>query len=173
MLYLQATKKTLRRLGVGNMEFADAGATESALGNWFVNVVSLGAREAFLFMSTRSLLSFPILIGKKAPGPQDMPDFLAHGLALLTNEMKTPTSQAKQLIDGFDTVALCAANDRSIVGSHNAIAAEYAQRIDDAGGLTAANLDKIVGAANTTPRAALKWRTSYEVSIELLAAGVA
>jgi hypothetical protein len=173
MLYLQATKKALLRLGVGSEEFATAGATDSALGNWFVNVVPLGSREAFVFMSTRSLLNFPILIGKKIPGPADMPAFLEHGIATLTKAMKTPSAQATRLIDDLNTVALCASRDKSIVTIHNAISAEYRQRVEHAGGIYAADLGRIIDATNTTPRATLEWRTSYEVSAELLAASVA
>ena len=59
MLYLQSTKKALSRLGLGKEKLGAPGVTQSAMGNWFVNVVPIGGREAYLFMSTRSLLSFP------------------------------------------------------------------------------------------------------------------
>ena len=173
MLHLQATKKALHRLGLSREKLAAPGKTDSALGNWFVNVVPLGGREAFLFMSTRSLLSFPILIGQKIPEPADMSAFLEHGLTSLTKAMKTPRSQASLLLQDLDTVALCASTDKSFVGVYSAIAGEYFQRVEHEGGLAKANLDAVIMAAKTTPRAPLEWRTSYDVSAELLAASVA
>ena len=173
MLYLQATKKALHRLGLGREELAAPGQTDSALGNWFVNVVPLGDREAFLFMSTRSLLSFPILIGQRIPEPADMSAFLEHGLTTLTKAMKTPRNQVSLLLQELKTVALCSSKDKSFIGVYSAIAGEYFQRVELAGGLANADLGAVILSANTAPRATLEWRTSFEVSAELLAASVA
>jgi hypothetical protein len=65
VLYLQATKKALSRLGLASANLPGPGSTESALGNWFVSIAPMGGRDAYLFMSTRSLLSFPVMIGKR------------------------------------------------------------------------------------------------------------
>ena len=173
MLYLQATKKALRVLDLQSEDLHPAGDTGSALGNWLVNVVPVGGRDAFLFMSTRSLLSFPILIGKLNPEPADLPSFLEHGVTQLTQAMKTPRNQVSMLMQDLASIALCASKDNSLVGVHSGISADYFHRIVRAGGLAKANLGDIISAVNSAPRATLGWRNSFEVSIELLAASEA
>jgi hypothetical protein len=173
MLYLQATKKALHHLGLGGEKLAAAGKTESALGNWFLNLVPLGDREALLFMSARSLLSFPILLGQRVPGPADMPTFLEYGITLLTDSLKTPRVQSSLLLQDLDSVALCASNDRALVGVFSSIAGEYFRRVESAGGLAQADLGAVIMDTNHAPRATLAWRNACEVSSELLAASVA
>ena len=106
MLHLQATKKALTRLGLGREDLGGPGSTQSALGNWFVNVVPMGGREAYLFMSTKSLLSFPIMIGTIEPQAQDMPAFLEHGIRLLCHNLKVPMSQCTLLLQDLQDIAL-------------------------------------------------------------------
>ena len=172
-LYLQATKKALARLGLGREELAGPEATNSALGNWLVNVVPIGGREAYLFMSTRSLLNFPIFIGRQEPQPGDMLTFLEHGVTMLLKSQKVPRLQSSQLIQDFSDIALCRNLDRSLLGVHNAIANEYFHRFEVRGRFSQVDLGEVVHAANSAPRATLHWKNSFEVTHELLAASAA
>ena len=173
MLYLQATKKALTRLGLGREELPGPGSTESALGNWFVNVVPMGGREAYLFMSTRSLLSFPILIGKLEPNPGDMLLFLEHGITMLTKSMKTPRSQSSLLLQDLSEIALCGNQDKALIGVYSAIANDYFQLLAHQGNLPKVDIASVIAAVDSQPRATLDWANSFEVSRELLAASVA
>ena len=160
-------------MGLGREKLSGPGTTQSALGNWFVNVVPMGGREAFLFMSTRSLLSFPIMIGKLEPGPQDLAPFLNHGITMLIQSMKVPRSQASLLQQDLAEVAICSNLDKSLIGIHSAIANEYFQRLSEAGSGATADISTVVAEANSTPRATLNWSNSFEVTRELLTASVA
>jgi hypothetical protein len=160
-------------VGLGREKLSGPGTTQSALGNWFVNVVPMGGREAFLFMSTRSLLSFPIMVGKLEPGPQDLAPFLNHGITMLIQSMKVPRSQARLLQQDLTEVAICSNLDKSLIGIHSAIANEYFQRLSEAGSGGTADISTVVAEANSTPRATLNWSNSFEVTRELLAASVA
>jgi hypothetical protein len=173
VLYLQSTRKALTRLGLGRDTLPGAGATDSALGNWFVNVVPLGGREAYLFMSTQSLLSFPIMIGQHEPGPEDMQEFLQHGVSQLMKSLKIPRVQSTQLLQDLSEMVLCINTDRALVGVHSAIANEYFQRFAEHDHLPRTDIGSVIMEANTTPRATLKWRHSFEVTVQLLAASVA
>ncbi len=173
MLYLQATKKALTRVGLGREKLSGPGATQSVLGNWFVNVVPMGGREALLFMSTRSLLSFPIMIGKLEPGPEDLAPFLNHGITTLIQSMKVPRSQSSLLEQDLTQVAICSNLDRSLIGIHSAIANEYFQRLSEADNGSKADIGAVIAETNSTPRATLNWGNSFEVTRELLAASVA
>ena len=173
MLCLQSTKKALTRLGFGHEKLSGPGSTKSALGNWFVNVVPMGGREAFLFMSTRSLLSFPIMIGTFRPGPDDMPAFLEHGITMLMKSMQVPRRQSSLLFQDLAKVVLCTNMDKSLVGVHSAIANEYFQRLAEQDDLPDVEIGAVIAATNSTPRATLDWSNSFEVSRELLSASVA
>ena len=94
MVYLQATQNARAYLGLSRQPFDAAKETQSALGNWLLNIVPVGQRTALLFMSAKSLLSFPILIGRQQPTPEDIPGFMTHGLTQLMKSMKTPRAQS-------------------------------------------------------------------------------
>jgi hypothetical protein len=168
MLYLQATQKARDALGIGREPLHPPGQTTSALGNWLLNIVPIGRRQAFLFMSGRSLLSFPIMIGKQQPTLQDMPAFLSHGLKQLTQAMRAPQKKVSLLLQGLDEVAVCKATDKSLLGAFSAVAADYFHRVESEGGLAKAEIGAIVSAVNSTPRQLLGYKNSFEVSLELL-----
>jgi hypothetical protein len=168
MLYLQATQKARDALGIGKEALYPPGQTSSALGNWMVNLVAIGNRQAFLFMSGRSLLSFPIMIGAKQPSLQDMPAFLSHGLKQLTETMEVPSKNLSRLLKDFDEIALCKAIDKSLLGAFRAVAADYAHRVNAEGGVAQANIGAIISAVNSMPRKMLGYKNSFEISSELL-----
>ena len=144
MLYLQATVKARDALGIGREPLHPPGATTSALGNWMLNVVPIGGRQAFLFMSSRSLLSFPIMIGQRQPSLHDMPSFLSHGLELLVQGMGAPKRTTTRLLKDLDEIRVCKAVDKSQLGVFSAIAADYFHRVNAEGGFTNAVLGAII-----------------------------
>ena len=171
VLYLQATKSARDELGVGRVELAAAGRTDSKLGNWLVNVVPMADRYTFLFVSTRSLLSFPIFIGQKQATPDDMPNFLAHGVCQLLPSFGIAKSSIATLVSDFDQVALCKATNKAELGVHAAIANDYFQLAERSG--KRLDLDAVVHEVNSRPRSSLGWRFASEVTQELLAASEA
>ncbi len=169
MIYLALTKKTLRVLGSERTPLEAQGSTSSRLGNWLVNVVPLADREMFLFMSTRSLLNFPIFIGKMTPELADMLTFLHTGIERLTRDLPVPKSAVSTLLEDLNEVRLCASSDKSAVGVLSGISAEYSHRVAMAHeARRQVNVDELVRLANETPRATLDFRTSFEVTTELL-----
>jgi hypothetical protein len=168
MLYLQATQKARDALGIGKEPLNPPEQTTSVLGNWMVNIVPIGNRQAFLFMSSRSLLSFPIMIGVKQPSLQDMPAFLSHGLKQLSQAMKVPSKKLSLLLKDFDEIAVCKAIDKPLLGAFRAVAADYDHRVNAEGGVAKANIGAIIFDVNSTPRQMLEYKNSFEVSSELL-----
>jgi hypothetical protein len=155
-------------LGLGKEELRLAPVAESILGNWSVNYIPIGSSKALLFMSDRSLLSFPILEGKVPFQMQDMPTFLGHGLSQLMKMANLQeASFAKVLID-MGEVAITKTGSQSILGLQRALAQDYDHLVCQAGGVQRANLGSIIAAVNQTPRAKLKFATSFEVARELL-----
>ena len=117
MIYLQATKKVLVALGLDTDSLGPPGETVVPFGNWIVNLIQIGERHAYLFVSCRTLLSFPIMIGKQVPVLQDMPSFLNHGLVQLAQSLKFSESNIELLTIGLDRIAFCANEDKSILGN--------------------------------------------------------
>jgi hypothetical protein len=166
VIYLQCTKAIQRTLGIGGL--AEAPVAESVLGNWTVNNVPLGGRRAFLFMSDRSLLSFPLMEGQRAVEAHHMLGFLVHGISKLLDELNAPKRAAALLLRDTDDVVLTKAPNRSLLAVHSAIAADYFHRVERAGGIARCKLGEIITTVNETPRSKLSWSTSFEVTLALL-----
>ena len=160
-------------LGIGDEELREAPPAESVLGNWSVNYVPIGSRFAFVFMSDRSLLSFPILEGKQAFEMRDMPSFLGHGLSQIMRMMSLPEDKYARLLEDTNEVALVKPSSQSILGLHRSISSDYDYRVASAGGINKCDLGSVIAAVNQTPRAKLKFATSFEVTSALLAPGAA
>ena len=174
MPYLQTTEKARQAIGIGRTALAPAPHPSNAtLGDGMVNVVPIGHREAFLFMSTRSLLSFPIFIGRREPTPEDVPSFLSHGMAHLMHIMGLPGPQASRLLREHEEIKICKATDKSLLGVFSAVAADYFYRVEHMGGLARADLDAVVAEVNSMPRHTLGWRNSLEVGRVLVGGGQA
>jgi hypothetical protein len=170
MLYLQTSHKARAALGLNNQAFAPPGQTNSALGNWMVTIVPIGRRRAYVFMSCRSLLSFPVMIGKKVIAIEDMPALMSYGLTRLLAHMQTPSNHSSRLLADLNEIAVCKATDKSMIGVFRSVAGDYDYRVGRGGGLAHVNMDDIVYRVNSIPRATLGFRTSFEVSGELLQA---
>jgi hypothetical protein len=169
MPYLHATDKARKAIGIGRGVLASAPHSSNAtLGDWMVNVVPIGHREAFLFMSTSSLLSFPIFIGRLEPTLEDVPGFLSHGVTHLIQIMGASDPKASRLRREFEEIAVCKATDKSLLGVFSAVAADYFYRVEHMGGLARADLDAVAAEVNSMPRATLGWQSSLEVGRVLI-----
>ena len=160
-------------LGIADEELREAPPAESLLGNWSVNFVPIGSRNALVFMSDRTLLSFLILEGKQGFEMQDMPSFLGHGLSQLMQMMGVPEDRYADLLDDTEVVALTKPGSQSVLGLHRSISGDYDYRVERSGGISKCDLGSIIAAVNETPRAKLYFATSFEVTNALLVPGAA
>jgi len=167
MIYVQCTKAVQRELCI-YQPLDIAPRSESALGNWTLNIVPLGHRRAYLFMSDRSLLSFPVMVGQRTIEMHRMADLLAHGLSQLIEILHAPRHAVARLLRDTDVVALARTASRSLLAVHSALAADYSHHVERAGGIEGCNLDEIIVAVNEAPRARLNWVSSFEVTRTLL-----
>ena len=173
VLYLQATKKAIAALGLDPDSLSPPSESTAPLGNWITNVVPIGKRQAYLFVNCRTLLSFPILIGKQKPVLQDMPQFLHHGLLQLAQWLKFSKYNMELVTTGLDKIAFCVNEDKSLLAVVRSLAADYAHRIQLSHELQGKSLESIIPAINSTPRAKLGYKTSAEITLEVLRASVA
>lgn len=168
MIYLQCTEKVRRVLGVLPGSLLAAPDAQSLLGNWTVNDVAFGERRAFLFMSDKTLLSFPIMQGRLPFSVADMPTFMSHGLVQLMEMMAAPKDLYASLLKDANEVALTKSGSQSLLAMHKAIAEDYSHRIAKSGGIHKCSLGELILSVNQAPRAKLKWANSMETTLELL-----
>ena len=170
--YLQATKSTLERLGLRPETLQHAPAATSRLGNWTVNYVPIANRYAYLFMSDRTYLNFPILQGKQQIELQDMPGFLQHGLSQLLESFGVSAELIKATLAELEVIAVTKVQDKSSLAVHAAIVSEYAHVLRLGGGANQ-NLSEAVLRVNNLPRRKLGGATSQEATLGLLASSAA
>ena len=173
MLYLQATRKAIVALGLDPNGLGPADDESLPIDNWVVNLIDAGKRQAYLFMNCRTLLSFPIMIGEKVPGPEDMPSFLSHGINQLAAWLRLSAESTKILNRGSDRIALCRNEDKSTLGLIRSLGTDYQFRTKPGDEFDSARLGEIIIAVNSTPRAKLAYKTSVETTREVLSASAA
>lgn len=108
------------------------------------------------------------MIGRKVPEPQDMPAFLNHGIIQFSQSFKLSERDTKILTKDLDRIALCVNEDKSLLGIVRGLAADYEHRNH-----SGVELGSIIDAINSTPRAKLGYKTSIEITKEMLHAGAA
>ena len=108
------------------------------------------------------------MIGKKVPEPQDMLVFLNYGLIRFAHLLRLSQRDTELLTKDLDRIALCLNEDKSLLGIVRALAADYEHRTQ-----LGDELESIIDAITSTPRAKLGYKTSLEITKELLHAGEA
>ena len=171
--YLQCTRAVLEGFGLKPSSLQAAPQAVSRLGNWTMNRVPIGDRMAYLFMSDRTYLNFPILEGESAVEFQDMPGFLQHGLQQLLPSIGATPQQVQAAVTDLNEVAVTRTTSRSSLAMHAAIVDDYAHVLRGLSGLGTHNLSTAIGRVNGLPRRKLQWATSAEATLELLAASAA
>ena len=169
MLYLQATQRARDLLGIGERPLDPPLETQSALGNWLLNVIPIRDRFALLFVSESTQLSFPIMLGQQAPSVEDLPAFLEHGLTGLLKAMRTPRAQSSLLLQDMAEIRLSKPGSNSALALLRAVAADYGHHTRPAKRGEDLNLGEVIASVNELPRAKLEWKSSFEASAELLA----
>lgn len=168
MIYLQITQKVLEAMGEGDREIGPGGETEALLGCWMAHVVPMGSREAVLFMSTRTLLSFPIMLGKHAPTLDDLTKFLLSGLDRLALIANIPDACLIDFLAEVDQMCVCSASDKSQLALMKTLAGDYAQYIKRHGGIANVDMDAMIKLVNDKPRKTLGFKTAIEACSELV-----
>jgi hypothetical protein len=173
LTYLQCTRAVLDGFGLNPADLQSAPNAVSRLGNWTLNRVPIADRMAYLFMSDRTYLNFPILEGKNKVELQDMPAFLQHGLHQILSGIGASPQQIQAAVADLDEIAVTRATSRSSQAMHAAIVVDYAHVLRGLGGLGTHNLSRAINEVNDLPRRKLQWATSVEATLELLASGAA
>jgi hypothetical protein len=165
--WLQCTRAAAARARLGREHLPAAGPTDAVLGNWYVTLQPLADRNAFVYMSERTLLSFLMLEGERIT-PQKLSTSLVRGMIMVLEMDGHPPAARDRVLADYATGAFARATDFSLLGSLSNLALDYAACIDEDGGVARCDLGAIIHALNHRPSKRLDWRSPFEATAALL-----
>ena len=168
MIHLQCTQSVLKHLGIDPKELQQADDTNAVLGNWSVTSMVIDRRNAFLFMSDRSLLSFLLLEGKLAFDLTRLQGLLHGGVSQLLDFLGVGQKTIDLVLLEMNTIAVARTKDRGLLGNLSSLADDYQHRVMASGGLNSCDLTEIIMSINGGPQRRLGWSSSVEITKQLL-----
>ena len=172
MFYLKCTGPVISHLGLRRKDLFTPTDTTAILGNWYVNHFPIGRRQAFIFMSERTLLSFILMEGRRADIKKLFESFIA-GLSQLLELEGFSAEQINRVMESYSEGAIGPTTSASHIGSLNSLIQDYLHRIHYHGGVSQCDLGSIIQATNRGPCKRLAWATALEGTREVIGAVVA
>jgi hypothetical protein len=167
MADLIVTRAIANRARIKREHLGTPQATDAPLGNWYVTYQPMAERNAFVYMSDKTQLSFLMFEGERLT-PEKLYISLLRGISLVLSLAGFPERLQHRAIDRYSSVALCRASDLSMLGVLSNCALDYEAFIDQDGGLGHCSLDQIVIEMNSRPAKKLGFRTPLEVTASVL-----
>jgi len=167
MLQLRCTAKVRTYFGLKDRDLAEPVANASPLGAWYVNLITLGRRKAFIYMSDRTLLSF-IIFGVRKDNAEKVAEKLRFGLGQLLFQSGLEIGVIEAALAATEGCEFTKTDSAKLLGNLNDLTSLYQHCIADGGGLEFCNLGEIIALANRTPQRNLGWGHSIDVAKELL-----
>lgn len=164
MLYLKCTADVQKDIGLHKNQLAPLEVSDAPLGHWMVNRFGVGSRQAYIFMSESTLLSFILLRGKIPMTPQRLPEMLVGGLVQLLQMRGLPGDAISRAIDPYIECRYAKNDNRTAMGCMNEIVWRYQSMIDYMGGLAHCDLTEIIFKMNRTPQRTIGWAYSWDVA---------
>lgn len=163
MLYLKCTADVQKHIGLPKSQMFPAVPSDAPLGNWMVNRFPIERRQAFIFMSESTLLSFILLKGRVGLTPQRLPEMLLAGLEQLLQMKGFAQADIDRALEHYLVVGYAKNDNRAAMGCMNDLVWRYQDTIDFKGGLDYCDLTEIIFKINDTPQRTLGWASSWDV----------
>ena len=135
--------------------------TDLPLGNWYVTFLPMAERNAFVYMSSRTQMSFLMLEGERLT-PQKLFVSLVRGISLTLELAGFPERVRERVIRGYHSVAFARASNLSMLGVLTNCALDYEAFIEHDGGLQRCNLDQVMIDMNCRPAKKLGFNTPLQ-----------
>lgn len=164
MLFLKCTADVQKHIGLPKTQLLPAVPSEAPLGDWMVNSFLIERRQAFIFMSESTLLSFILLKGRVRMTPQRLPEMLLGGLEQLLKMKGFADAAIARALEPYLVVGYAKNDNRSAMGCMKELVWNYQVMIDDRGGLAHCDLTKTIFKINDTPQRTLGWASSWDVT---------
>ncbi len=164
MLYLKCTQDVYKHLGLRKQDLAVAEPTPAPLGNWYIHRFLLGRRQAYIFMSDTTLLSFILFGGKKRVTAATMPHMLLGGLAQLLTFKGYPESAVTAAFKYYTAGRFAATDSRVHLGVLNNLVSHYQWSVAYDGGLDQCDLTNIIMRINTMPQRSIAFKNAWDAT---------
>ena len=115
MANLIVTRAIAARARIKRDHLGEARATDAPLGNWYVTFLPMAERNAFVYMSSRTQLSFLMLEGERLT-PEKLFISLVRGISLVLELAGYPEHVRERVMNGYRSVAFARASDLSQLG---------------------------------------------------------
>lgn len=162
MLYLKCTQNIQKAVGLSKENLASPKSSNAPLGNWYVNRFDLDRRQAYIFMSETTLLSFILFQGRKPVTIESLPNMLLAGLQQLLQMKGLPRAAIDKAFEHYDAGLYAKTDNRSDLGSLNDLVHHYQWRVEHGGGLSHCDLTGIIMSVNDMPQRRIGWQTSWD-----------
>lgn len=171
MLTLKCTKKVQDYLSLSQAELTDTqDQTNTLLGPWYVNQLTIDRRKVFLFMNEKTLLSFITFGARKTKTlKHDLPSIFMQQFFQLMKLMELPLEKSDQIMQDYFQAEFRKTDSRILLGNMNDLAHLYEHMIYHHGGFSHCNLSEIIYSINKTPQRNLGWKYSTDIVEEILA----
>lgn len=163
MADLIITRATAARARIKRDHLGEPQATDAPLGNWYVTFLPMAERNAFVYMSSRTQLSFMMLEGERIT-PEKLIVSLVRGVSLALELAGFPEHVRTRVMDGHRSVAFARASDLSMLGVLTNCALAYEAFIEQDGGLRRCSLDQLVIDMNCRPAKKLGFHSPLEAT---------
>lgn len=162
MLNLKCTADVLKLLGLKADKLLPPAPSTAPLGNWYVKRVRIDRRNAFIFMSDATLLSFMLVQGIKPVTAETLPLMLLSGLQQLLTMRNFDDINVSRAILPYETGLFTKTDSRSDLGSLNDLAHLYLHSVEHEGGFSRCDLTGIIMSMNEMPQRRLGWSNAWE-----------
>lgn len=161
MADLIITRAIASRARIKRDHLGAAQETNALLGNWYVTFLPMVERNAFVYMSSRTQLSFLMLEGERLT-PEKLFISLVRGISIVLELAGFPERVRANVISGYRSIAFAKASDLSMLGVLTNCALDYEGFIEQDGGLKRCNLDQLVIDMNCRPAKKLGFNSPLE-----------
>jgi hypothetical protein len=161
MAGLIVTRAIAARSRIKREHLAAPESTDALLGNWYVTLQPLADRNAFVYMSDRTHMSFLMLEGERLT-PEKLFISLIRGISIVLELSGFSERIRERVIDDYRLVQFARASDLSMLGVLSNCALDYEAFIEQDGGLNRCNLDALMIDMNCRPAKRLGFKTPLE-----------
>lgn len=167
MASLILTRAIAARARLPRDQLQDPEPGDVPLGHWYATLLRLPERNAFVYMSSRTQLSFLMLEGERVT-PEKLFISLIRGIVMVLELTGFPQAVRERVMNHYRRVAFSRASDLSMLGVLTNKAVDYDAFISQDGGLQRCRLDQIIVEMNCRPMKRLGFRTPLEQTAEAL-----
>jgi hypothetical protein len=168
VIQLRCTGSVQKQFGLAKQDLAEIKPPLSALGNWYVNQVTIERQKTLIFMNERTLLSF-ILYGVKKRNSKVLGGIFLQGATQLLSLEGFDEQQIDAAFGGDHIVELTKTDNRSALGNLKDLALIYEHQIWHSHGWNYCNVGELIMKNNRMPQRNIGWGYSIDLTRELLA----